>query len=101
MVKSGKGSQNTKDTAETLAIAALGFLASDPERLERFLTLSGLAPQNLRVAAATPGFLAGVLEHISSDERLLLAFARDANCDPAAIARARATLAGAPPDWSP
>ena len=30
------------------AIAALGFLADDPERLERFLALSGLGPHNLR-----------------------------------------------------
>ena len=33
--------------ATEAAIAALGFLADDPERLERFLALSGLGPQNL------------------------------------------------------
>ena len=32
--------------ATEAAIAALGFLADDPERLERFLALSGLGPQN-------------------------------------------------------
>ena len=61
--------------AETMAIAALGFLAAEPERLARFLALSGLGPHNLRQAATSPGFLAAVLDHLAADERLLVAFA--------------------------
>ena len=60
-----------------VAIAALGFLAADTERLERFLALSGLGPHNLRQAASDPAFLGSVLEYIVSDEPLLLALAKN------------------------
>ncbi|HVB89717.1 MAG TPA: DUF3572 domain-containing protein [Beijerinckiaceae bacterium] len=78
--------------AEYVAVRALGFLASEPERIDRFLALSGLNPQNLRSAAAEPGFLAAVLDHVASDERLLLSFARSASLDPQAVALAREAL---------
>ncbi|ACB94853.1 DUF3572 domain-containing protein [Beijerinckia indica] len=82
--------------AEILAIAALTFLAAEPERLERFVALSGLTPENLRAAAATPGFLAAVLDHLCSDELLLLAFAANGEHDPAMIEEARTILSPPP-----
>ena len=82
----------SQDDAEALAIAALGFLADDPERLSRFLALSGLTAESLRRAAAAPGFLGAVLDHLEGDDRLLVAFAAQQNCDPAQIARARTLL---------
>ncbi|WP_374306563.1 DUF3572 domain-containing protein [Methylocella sp.] len=81
-----------RERAEALAIEALGYLAGDPEQLERFLSLSGLRPETLRAAAAAPGFLAGVLDFVAGEEALLLAFAADAGRDPAEIGRARAAL---------
>jgi hypothetical protein len=83
--------------AEESAVAALGFLADDPERLERFLALSGLGPHNLREAAAEPKFLGAVLDYITGDEKLLIAFATRQGQRPEAIVRARVALAGAPP----
>ena len=80
--------------AETIAIAALGFLAADPQRLARFLALSGLGPHNLRQAASSPGFLAAVLDHLAADEPLLLAFAAAQGIDPGAVIRARDALSG-------
>lgn len=80
--------------ANELAIGALVFLAADPDRLGRFLALSGIDPQTIRLAAREPGFLAGVLEHISGDEKLLLAFAVENDVRPEDIARARAVLSG-------
>jgi hypothetical protein len=88
-------------SGEALAIAALGFLADDPERLSRFLALSGLGPGNLRQAAADPSFLLAVLDHLAGDERLLVAFASAQRLDPSAVARARAALADGPADFSP
>ncbi len=82
-----------------MAIEGLGFIAGDPGRLEPFLALSGLDPRGLRAAAADPGFLAGVLDHMMANERLLLAFAADSGRPPTDVARARAVLAGPPPDW--
>ena len=84
------------DGAEQLAIAALGFIAADPQRLGRFLTLSGIDPDSIRAAAREPQFLAGVLEHIGSDERLLCDFASEQQLDPQAVMRARDALAGGP-----
>jgi hypothetical protein len=84
----------TREAAETLAIAALGFIAEDPQSLSRFLDISGITVQQIRTAAREPGFLAGVLEHMLTDETLLLAFARGAGIDPAEVARAAGALGG-------
>jgi hypothetical protein len=86
---------------EAIAIAALGFLAAEESRLERFLALSGLGPHNLRRAAADPAFLAAVLDYVVADERLLVAFAASRGLDPAAIVRAKESLGGAPPSFDP
>jgi hypothetical protein len=95
------GKASTANFGAETAIAALGFLAAEETRLERFLALSGLGPHNLRRAAADPGFLAAVLDYIVADERLLVAFAAEQGLDPAAVARARDSLAGQPPVTDP
>jgi len=77
-----------------LAIQALAFIAEEPERLGRFLEATGIPVERIRDAARERGFLAGVLEHMLSDESLLLAFADAAGIDPAEIARARSSLGG-------
>jgi len=89
-----KAPGRSQEAAESLAIQALNFLATEPARLERFLALSGLEAQSIRAAAAEPGFLAGVLAHLGEDERLLLAFAAEAAVTPAEVDRARRVLAG-------
>lgn len=76
------------EAAEALAVSALNFLGDDAGRLEKFLSVTGLGPHNLRKAAATPGFHASVLAYVASDEQLLVAFASDAGIDPARIATA-------------
>ena len=80
--------------AESLAIQALSYLAEEPERLSRFMALSGLESVDIRAAAAEPGFLAGVLDHIVSDERLLTDFASVAGLTPPEVERAHAALTG-------
>ncbi len=81
-----------REAAEMLAIQALSFIAEEPERLGAFLDATGLTVERLRESASTPGFLAGVLEHMLADESLLLPFAAGAGVDPTEIARARSTL---------
>ena len=84
----GKSPSKARQEAATeLAVAALSFLAAEPERLERFLALTGLGPQSLRAAAREPSFLIGVLEHVAGDETLLLAFADEGEIDPQAVGR--------------
>ena len=84
----------TRETAESLAISALTYLASDAERLSRFLRLSGIAPGTIRAVAKEAGFLAGVLEYVAQDEALLVAFATEIGLEPDEITRAHETLAG-------
>jgi hypothetical protein len=91
--KTGKD-ESKREGAETLAIAALSFLASEPERFDRFLSLIGIGPGDVREAAQEPHFLAGVLEHISSDEQMLVEFAKHAEIKPAEVEHARAALGG-------
>jgi hypothetical protein len=80
--------------AEELAVAALSFIAAEPERLGRFLALTGMGPDSIRAAAREPQFLVGVLDHVAGEERLLLAFAAENQLDPEAVMRARDALAG-------
>ena len=85
------------DFGQSTAIAALGFLASDPERLARFLSVTGLGPETLRMAATGSGFLVSVLDYLASDDRLLVAFAEEQGLRPEDIASARDGLDGAQP----
>ena len=82
------------DEAEAIGLAALVFLTEDADRLGRFLGDTGLSPAELRVAAGTRDGLVAVLDHILSDESLLLVFAAGAGLDPAAVAPAREALGG-------
>jgi Protein of unknown function (DUF3572) len=85
-----------RESAENLAISALAFLAGDPERLGRFLSLTGIGPDAIRKAATEPAFLAGVLDHVVSDEALLVAVAAHAGVSPFTVERAQAVLSGKP-----
>ena len=89
-----KGTGIGRESAEKLAISALSFLAQDEERLGVFLSLSGIGPDMIRQAAADPGFLAGVLDHVESDESLLLAVADHSGVRPQDVVRAQAALGG-------
>jgi len=87
-----KASTNPQEIAEMVAIQALSFLASDPERLGQFLSDSGIGPQTLRTAASDPKFLAGVLDFIMRDDATVTAFSETSQLDPRAVANAREVL---------
>jgi hypothetical protein len=78
---------------ESVAIDVLGFLAADPQRLMRFLNLTGLEPETVRDAAGSPGFLAAVLEYVTADETLLVACAAAIGMEPERVAAAHRALA--------
>jgi Protein of unknown function (DUF3572) len=80
------------ESAETIALSALAFLADDLPRLGRFLALTGLGPGELRNEAASPRILAAVLGHLLQDESLLLVFAAGQGIAPKLIAPAHAVL---------
>ena len=91
-------SRNTLDRAgaEDIAVKALTLLVADPERLARFLALTGLGPESIRAAAGSPGFLLAVLDHVAQDEELLVALAREIEAPPETLVEARRLLA--PPE---
>ncbi len=90
----GRSHRLTREDAEGLAIAALGYIAGDEERLRRFLAITGLGPETLRQAAQDERFLGQVLGFLADDERLLLAFAADRGENPVRIGEAHRLLAG-------
>ncbi|WP_439576171.1 DUF3572 family protein [Phreatobacter sp.] len=88
--------ERRRNGAEATAVAALAFLAAEPDRLSRFLALAGLGGADVRAAAGEPGFLAAVMEHLMSEEDLLLAFAADQGIRPEAVVRAAHALGAGP-----
>ena len=77
-----------REAAEAIALQGLAFLAEEPQRLQRFVTVTGLDPAELRARADTPELLWAVLEHLAGDESLLLVFAASRGIAPEAIAPA-------------
>ena len=88
---------NPREVAEIVAVQALSFIASEPERLGLFLAESGIGPETLRNAAADPRFLASVLDFIMRDDATVKAFASVSQLHPTNIAAAHQALND--PDW--
>ena len=82
----------TQESAEILALQALGWLASDEDRLSRFLALSGLDPAALRDMADNRDTARAVLDFLLSDEALLLDFCEVAQIAPKMFPAYRAKL---------
>ena len=64
-----------RQSAETIALEALGFIAADDAELGRFLGLSGLSIDDLRSNAGAPETLRAVLEYVMGHEPTARAFA--------------------------
>ena len=75
----------TREAAEDIAAQGLAFLAEEPARLVRFLTDTGLTPDQIREQVEAPEFLAAVLEHLVGDESLLLVFAANTSVAPETV----------------
>jgi hypothetical protein len=88
---------NPREVAEIVAVQALSFIASEPERLGLFLAESGIGPETLRTAAADPRFLASVLDFIMRDDATVKAFASVSQLHPTNIAAAHQALND--PQW--
>jgi hypothetical protein len=82
-----------RPAAEDIAVKALTLLTRDQEHLARFLALTGLGPDTIRVAAGSPGFLRAVLDHVAGHEDLLVSLADEMGTRPETIAEARRLLA--------
>jgi Protein of unknown function (DUF3572) len=92
-----KSKRNPREVAEIVAIQALSFVASDPERLGAFLAESGIGPETLRGAASDPRFLAHVLDFVMRDDATIKAFADASQLHPTNVAAAHQALND--PEW--
>jgi hypothetical protein len=84
----------TPENAEILALEGLGWLAGEPEAIQRFLDLSGIDAGDLRAAADSPGTAVAVLDFLLADEELLVRFADHAGIKTRDIHLARHVLGG-------
>ena len=71
---------------DALAIALLGWLATEPQHLEAFMAETGVNAGEFTTLARSPGFRRGLLEWLASHEDTLLAFCANSGRDPASIA---------------
>ena len=92
MLKHSQKSPLSRKDAEEIAVRTLSFLANDPERLSRFMALSGMGVEEIRNNATAPFFQQALLDHLMSDEALLLTFCGNENIDPQLIAPAHQLL---------
>ena len=78
--------------AETLALGALGWTLGDDDRASRFLALTGLDPDTLRVRIGDRDFLAAGLNFLEGHEPDLTACAEALGVAPADLVEARRKL---------
>ena len=90
----GYGPRLDGEGAETIAIAALSFLAEEPGRLGRFMDLTGLDVAEIQTQAGGSGMQAAVLDYLLGDETLLLVFAAEKRIEPEQIMPAYLILSG-------
>lgn len=57
---------------QALALNALGWVLSDQDRAERFLSLTGLTPEELRASLGEPSTLGAVMDFLCAHEPDLL-----------------------------
>lgn len=86
--------KHTSTSAQETAAAVLGWLATEPDMLGRFLDLSGLRADQLRQAVDDSGFLAGMLDFLMSHEPTLMAFCAATDIKPEAVVSAWQALSG-------
>lgn len=70
-----------QETAETIALQALGWLAGNDQLLPVFLGATGASEDDLRAGAGDPVFLGAVLDFLTMDDAWVTAF-----CDSAGLA---------------
>ena len=82
----------TTNDPSALALRALGATLCDQRLAERFLSLSGLDPPDLRQRASDSDVLAALLRFLEAHEPDLVAIAEELGVEPAALVAARHEL---------
>lgn len=64
----------TPERAETIALQALGWLASDDDLCGTFLAASGASLDDMRQRATEPAFLASILGFLTMNDDWIISF---------------------------
>lgn len=83
-----------QESAETLALTVLSWLAEDRDRLSAFLSETGASPGDLAQGATDSAFLAAILDHLLGSDDRVVAFCQSQGLPNEAPLRARAALPG-------
>lgn len=83
----------TLEQAETIGLQGLAFLLSEPRQLERFLSETGLSPDEIRANTGSREVLEAALTVLVGDEALLLTFAANAGLPPEDVVKAHRNIA--------
>ena len=89
-------SSGTTNDAAVLALKALAATLQQERLAERFLSLSGLSPPELRHRAGERALLANLLRFLEGHEPDLVAVAQEIGVRPAELVGARRELEGRP-----
>lgn len=77
---------------QALALNALGWVLSDQDRAERFLSLTGLTPEELRASLGEPSTLGAVMDFLCAHEPDLLGAAGALGVQPEMLVAAQRKL---------
>ncbi len=106
MATSGSERYSALNNPQTLAVRALGFIASNGSEFDRFLSHTGLSRDDLDHYPISRKHLTAILDFLIMNETALLGFSRVVGLPPDAAYEARRKLAprGAaapiPPRWA-
>ena len=86
--------QISTKSAAFIAVKSLAYISQSPEEITKFITLTGIEPTDIIRLKENLKFLGGVLDFITSDESLLLAFCSSEDIPPEGVEAARQKLLG-------
>ncbi len=84
----------SRESAETIALQALGWLAGNEELMPVFLGSTGASVDDLKRQAGDPAFLGSVLDFIMMDDAWVVDCAASVTLPPERIMQARQCLPG-------
>jgi hypothetical protein len=85
---------NRQESAETIALQALGWLAGNDDLMPVFLGATGASVNELAKSVKDPAFLGSVLDFLVMDDAWVMAFCDAANLPYEAPMQARVALPG-------
>lgn len=80
------------ETAQSIALAAIGWIVSDSRRAARFLDLTGLDPDQLRARLEEPALQQAAIDFLMANEGDLVACAADIGISASDIAGTAGSL---------